>query len=90
MRPAPAEAKNKAAKCVPTRKVSSKIEVRFKVQANAGADLRKDLKKLESLFMRAMGGIEFGIAAVQLFADSNGHVNPQGRGFIWVCDLDST
>jgi hypothetical protein len=66
----------------------SKIEVQFKVQANPSADLRKALNELESLYMKAMGGIEFGIAAVQLCADSNGHVNPQGRGFIWVCDLD--
>jgi hypothetical protein len=35
-----------------------------------------------------MGGIELGIAAVQLATDTYGQVNPQGRGTIWVCDLD--
>ncbi len=45
--------------------------------------------KTDSSLCKAMGGIEFGIAAVQLFADSNGRANSQGRGFIWVCNLDS-
>ncbi len=35
-----------------------------------------------------MRGIELGIAAVQLATDTYGQVNLQGRGTIWVCDLD--
>jgi len=82
------EAKEQASKCVPPRTVLSKIDLKFKVKIRAGANIRQDVKYVEQCFEHAMGGIKLGIAAVQLSTDTYGQVNPQGRGTIWVCDLD--
>lgn len=82
-----AEARARAAGCVPPRPTLSRVEVRFKVSVAPKADLRKPLDSMEKIYLHAMGGIALGIAAVQLFADSSGYVNPQGRGYVWVCDL---
>jgi hypothetical protein len=82
------EAKEQASKCVPPRTVLSKIDLKFKVKIRAGANIRQDVKFVEQCFEHAMGGIKLGIAAVQLSIDTYGEVNPQGRGTIWVCDLD--
>jgi len=82
-----AEARARAAECVPPRPALSRVEVRFKVSVATKADLRKPLDCMEKIYLHAMGGIALGIAAVQLFADPSGNVNPQCRCYIWVCDL---
>jgi len=83
-----AEARLKASECVPPRPILSRVEVRFKVIVNPMADIRKSLESMEQIFLHALGNTDLGIVAVQLFADSCGRVNPQCRGYIWVCDLD--